>query len=251
MKRILCVLSAAFLVLTSCSNDDNSSKGDDSSKPAAVLVKKFVYTEKNGTYTDEVVYEGNKITTITNSDGGGVKFTYDGNVITKIESFDEDGELYLLEEYTYNKEKLSTSIRKEIGYKFYYKTNYTHNADGTISYEEIEGTVETGSEEKTGQTGKYTYANGNLIKNERFGKLSESVTTYEYDDKNNPYKNIIGFSLLLNKEKSNYNNPVKRTSDQDSSTTYEYKYDNSNYPTEQVISHSEKSVSPITVQFEY
>ena len=67
----------------------------------------------------------------------------------------------------------------------------------------------------------------------------ESSVTYEYDAKNNPFKNVVGFNLFVNDEEGAYvNNIVKRTYSNSNSTgtytnTYEYKYNAEGFPTEQ------------------
>ncbi|WP_374175258.1 hypothetical protein [Flavobacterium tructae] len=255
MKKLLYLFTASLLVLTSCSNDDNNSPDPASS----ILVKKIIYVEKDGDSSfEDVVYNGNKIVSITGQDGSVYKYTYTGNLITKTEEIDAKGVVDNTTEYSYANGKLATSIDKNTDAEFYYKTKYTHNADGTVSYDNFRGVVATGAEEEYGATGKYTFKDGNLVKLEVSYYGSETLYVYEYDAKNYPFKNVTGLSLLLDDE-TTVNNIVKETSTSGSGanirtniTTYTYKYDANNYPTEKVRSYqSGSSASTETTQYVY
>lgn len=223
------------MVFTSCSNDDN-----DSSDPASsILVKKITEYENSLPVFRDVLYNGNKIVSITETDGSQTKFTYNGNQIVKIEEFDEDGLSEGPIEYGYTN-GLMTSYVEKYDDLYNHKTKYIHNNDGTVSYEQFKVNISTGVEEKDGQTGKLTFKDGNLIKAERSYGKSNSVEIYEYDTKNSPFKNVLGWNLMLDDEPTT-NNVIKRTytsgSDANphtSETIYSYKYDANNYPTERV-----------------
>lgn len=255
MKKLIYLFTASLLVFTSCSKDDN-----DSSDPASsILVKKRIYIGKDGVSSSEdIVYNGNKIVSITGQDGSVFKYTYTGELITKTEESDAEGTVDYTTEYNYASGKLATSIEKNKDAKFYYKTKYTHNADGTVSYDQFRITVATGVEEEYGATGKYTFKDSNLVKLEVSYYGAEMLHVYEYDTKNNPFKNVTGISLLLDDETA-VNNVVKETSTTGSGanistniTSYAYKYDVNNYPTEKVESYpSGDSVSTYTTQYLY
>lgn len=255
MKKLLYLFVASLLAFTSCSKDDNNSSDPASS----ILVKKRIYVGNDGVSTSEdIIYNGNKIVSITGQDGSVFKYTYTGELITKTEESDTKGVVDYTTEYSYASGKLVASIEKNKDTKFYYKTKYTYNADGTVSYEQFRVTVATGAEEEYGATGKYTFKGGNLTKLEVFYYGSEMLHVYEYDTKNNPFKNVIGISLLLDDETA-VNNVVKETFTSGSGanihtniTTYTYKYNANNYPTEKVASYlSGDSVSIETTQYVY
>jgi len=240
------------MVFTSCSNDDN----DSSDSTSSILVKKRIFTESDGTsYFSDYLYEGNKLKSVTDSDGSVMKYTYTGNLITKIEEFDKKGNLNSITDYNYINGKLDNEVYKHAWEEYYYKTKYTYNANGTVEYNQFEGNVSTGTEEVSGATGKYTIKDGNQMKLEvSYGDGYSYV--YEYDTKNNPFKNILGFDLLFDDE-SYVNNLVMKTSTsgsgtdiRTSTTTYTYKYDVNNYPTEQVAIFSNET-STETTQFVY
>ena len=88
MKKLLCLLSASFLVLMGCSKDDATSENPDSS---TVLLKKIIDTDSDGIETTaEYTYEGNKLIEVSYSDGNIEKSTYTGDLITKVEFFEEE-----------------------------------------------------------------------------------------------------------------------------------------------------------------
>ena len=240
MKKLLYLFTASLLVFTSCSKDDN-----DSSDPASSILVKKITTVYNDGYSDiaNIEYNGNKIVSRIEKDGSSMKYTYTGDLIARIDELDEDGKLNQTTDYNYVNGKLSTSVEKsaDANAVYYYKTKYTQNTDGTISYDNYRGKILTGIEEEYGTTGKYTYSGGNLVKLEVDYYGSDYSYVYEYDSKNNPAKNILGLSLLLDEQDSSGNNVIKETYTSGSGAnvrtnikTYSYKYDANNYPTERL-----------------
>jgi hypothetical protein len=247
MKKILCLLSAIVLVFTSCSKDDNDSSGSASS----ILVKKVTEFENGTPVSRDIQYNGNKIVSITEADGSQMKFTYNGNQIIKIEEFDDQGFSDGSVEYGYTN-GLMTSYIEKYDDEYNHKTKYVHNNDGTVAYEQFKVNNKTGVEEKYGQTGKLTFKDGNLIKAERSYSNFNSIEIYEYDTKNSPLKNVVGWNLILDDEPTS-NNVIKRTYTSGSgdnihtdTTTYSYKYDVNNFPTEKVASFSGSTSTEIT-----
>ena len=227
MKKLLYLFSASLLVLTSCSSDDSNS-----SEPTPILLKKVSYVSIGESYTVDFTYSGNKIVSNVNNYGEKTTFTYTGDLITKIVDTDDKGNVDYTTEFTYTNGKLTSALSLEDGDEYKYKTKYVHNTDGSISFEEFKITVATGVEEEDG-SGKYTYKDGNLVKKEKKSYNGyESSVTYEYDAKNHPFKNVLGFNLLLNDEESYLNNIVKTTISTDIYTNT-YKYNAEGFPTEQ------------------
>ncbi|WP_343705810.1 hypothetical protein [Flavobacterium sp.] len=251
MKKILCLLSAVAFVFASCSKDDSSDSA------SSILVKKITEFENGSPIIRTVQYNGNKVVSMTEEDGSQRKFTYIGNQIAKIEEFDVDGlpDGSIVYGYTNG---LMTSYVEKYDDLYNHKTKYTHNNDGTVSYEQFKVNIETGIEEKYGQTGTLTFRDGNLIKAERSSSNFTSVEVYEYDAKNSPLKNIVGWNLLLDDESAN-NNITQRTYTSGSGdnihidiTTYTYKYDANGYPTERVTKFPNgDSFETETVEYEY
>jgi hypothetical protein len=229
MKKLLCLFSASLLVLASCSKDD-----DKPDTATSTLVKKVVYTDIDGSVeTNQFTYDGNKIVSIVSSDGSKTNYTYTGNVITKIVNTDEKGILDSTYEYTYNNGKIATSSSVVEDLDNNYKTTYTHNADGTVSFSENQ-INKTTSEIIVGYSvGKYTFNGGNLIRNEYTTEGEKYLDTFDFDAKNNPLKNIAGMSLLLDDAEDvvSVNNIVKYTYSGTSDTCV-FTYDENGFPTE-------------------
>jgi hypothetical protein len=242
MKKLLFLFAASLLVFTSCSKDDKDSPDPVSPDPVlSVLLKKRIDIGDDGlSYASDYLYDGNKITSITDTDGSVMKYTYDGDLIVKIESIDKKGILDNVTEYNYINDKLSSSSRKVIGEDTYHKTKFVNNSDGTISYEKFIVDSKTEIESIEGTVGKLTFKDGNLIKDESSRNSgSQTVNTYEYDTKNNPFKNVLGFNLL--DDESSVNNMIKQTQTNTTGdnvyiyiTTYDYKYDSKDHPVEKV-----------------
>ncbi|WP_291285377.1 hypothetical protein [Flavobacterium sp.] len=233
MKKILCLFSALALVLTSCSSDD-AADASASLKPSKVA---YSYSDAKDNYFSEMKYEGNKLVTETDDDGYTIKYHYIDDLISKTEEFGTDKALQSTTEYSYSAGKLASETVKNTGETRYYKTKYTHNGDGSVSFAEFYINAKTGAEEEGGKIGKYTYKDGNLVKYESsfYGKPN-STYTYEYDSKKNPTANVAGIKLLLGMEESaSANNVVKITGTSSTSTfvsTFSYLYNDSNFPSE-------------------
>lgn len=231
MKKLLYLFSAALLVLTSCSKDDSPID-----PVTSTFVKKMVSIGIDGNQTSLITYNGNKVVSIVTNNIYKTNFTYTGDVITKIEELNEKNEVESVLEYTYKEGKVVSSTDKEVGEPYNYKTKYTYNSDGTVSYAEFSINTTTGAEDDGGNTGKYTFKDGNLVKRVNSYYGSESSVTYEYDAKNNPFKNVLGYNLLLdNEELGSVNNSIKNTRVSGSSyvSTSTFTYDVNNFPTEE------------------
>lgn len=261
MKKLLYLFTASLLAFTSCSKDDN----DSSKSESPILVSKRNFIGNDGSSEPEnILYNGNKIISITDSDGYLTKFTYTGEQITKKEEIAVGGKLSYTYEYSYTSGRLASYIKKQTGAVYYYKTKYNSNADGTVSYEEFRINISTGVEEEYGRAGKYTFKDNNLIKDESSFYGTDNVTIYEYDTKYAPFKNVLGLNLLLDYISSasdfiNANNEIKKTITTGSGSNlrtstlfYTYIYDGNNFPSQKTVSFpSGSSTSTETYQYFY
>lgn len=246
MKKIL-LFSALGLIFTSCSSDDNSPSIEDTS----VLPKTISYIYPDvmlGTNsTSTLKFNGNKVVSSIEP-GSKTIFTYTGDLITKQEVYDVDQQEKETKEkevvYTYENGKLKTRIFKEditTAYpdgQYIEKTVYTHNSAESISY--INYLVDKNSKIETKDSeGTLTYKDGNLIKEQQKVTSVTRTRVYEYDAKNNPLKNILGFNALLNEiSETGKNNIVKTTSTSTESANTSvylttYTYNESGYPLRQ------------------
>ncbi|MBF4484963.1 hypothetical protein [Flavobacterium sp. CSZ] len=238
MKKILCLLSVTLLLLSSCSNDKNESSNLEES----VFVKEIAVNYNGKTITQKFSYDKNKIKSITFQDGEKTNYTYSDNVITKIEDLDANGKLFSTMEYKYSNGKIYSCLRIEYDFGPQYKnlTKYIYNEDGTVSYQIYKVNALNGAEqEKDLISGKLFIKEGNIVKEEYYSNsVLEISTLYEYDNKNDSFKNILGYNLLLNLMPSvnNIIKSTKTTKDVFIGTTINlYEYNSKGYPTTKMV----------------
>lgn len=252
MKKIILTF-ATLLVLTSCSKDDPSNP--TSLDSGLVLLKKMGLTnpQTNVTTSGEFTYDGNKIVQSTLGTAKTV-YTYTGELITKTNTTFTDATPPQQTIYTYENNNLKTALLTgtsfgNISTNYSKKTDYQYNTDGTISYTEITKFNVSNFSPIT-VTGKLYFTNGNLIKKETesnngaTGSIGRTVITNEFDNKNNPYKNVLGYSKLLDLEINNfYTNNITTSNTQFSTivdgltspngqnnVNYTYTYNEKGYP---------------------
>lgn len=195
MKKIFYLFTASLLVMTSCSNDDK----EDTAINNSVLVKKAIM--KDGTSSDffEYSYNGNKLTRISPSfsNNAFIDFTYNGDLINGSKRYDENK--VLLFEMIYEYDSKQRLISEKLLSKFYYSGNkrvFVYNSDGTIGYTEFTGDLI--NQDIIVITGKvWLNDQGETIKVEEYkDNVLFSKTEYTYDDKNNIFKNILGYNKI-------------------------------------------------------
>jgi len=231
MKKNLYLFGLILLSLSSCSKDENTSS--ESSSP--ILVKKIINTiNPNDVVILTYKYDGNKIISESDDQGFVSTYTYTENVITKIEER-VDNKFQSSKEYTYVNGKVATQVWKQ-NYGGTDSYTYTYNSNGTVSYKR----TRTGSENTTGML---TFKNGNIVKNEVFygGKYPSTVTyIYDYDSKNNPFKNVLGFNLLLETDEDMFSlNNMIQDGGGFPTFYFTFKYDANGYPIEKKYPSSE------------
>lgn len=246
MKFFYYLLSAILLVLTSCSKDEETSEPVESSPEpnSSVFVKKIIIT--HSAYDIETFtckYDGNKIVSKSNDGGFVATYTYTGDLITKIE--ERSGNNFQSStEYTYVEGKVVSKILKQ-NYGGTTSYTYTYNSNGTVSY--IRNRPEAIN------TGILTIVNGDIVKNEVFynGLLSRTYT-YEYDTKNNPFKNVLGFNLLLETDEEMFSpNNMTKNGGGEPAFYYTYKYNENGFPTEKKRSDVDSGSSDEFTQYFY
>ncbi|WP_309608264.1 hypothetical protein [Flavobacterium sp.] len=210
MKNTLYLLIAILFATVSCTqNEDSVAKsGQDPSVSAEILPKKVSSTYVGTFYpiVTTYTYNGNKIleSVYQNSSASDkTTYTYTGNLITKKASNNtytdfiyENGKLKTATSYGLtpsNGQLVIISKNKNV---------YIYNTDGTISKQTYNVDVNTGVEylDNNGTT-VMTLLNGNVIKHVYQSTTNSSTGTttytYEYDAKNNPFKNVLGYNELM------------------------------------------------------
>lgn len=238
MKKISLLLSIFALAIVSCSKDETPA-------PTPVLgvlpTRIENISEEEGNSTNYFTYNGNKIVEYSTTRNGVVYksvYTYNGDLIVKEESF-KGSDLQGSDEYIYENSKIKTvlSTDNQIDYQtnlpFVEKTKkeYTYNTNGTVL--ETRFKLVDGVYVNQNSTNLYTIVGGNLTKrvnnststytyNNGSGTVTNtseyaSTITYEYDNKNSPFKNILGLNKIFFDEIFSSNNYTKETTNSTSS----------------------------------
>lgn len=262
MKKLVLFFGVIAIVLSSCSENNDSEVGPNI--PSANLVKKIVkfYSDGKEHTTTTFAYKGNKIVSEIVKEnritpiGGDVgyiyktEYAYTGNVITNISvknDFSNQDKLIINTVYTYDgNENLIASVREQYfdSYKFVVKILYTKIDKNTKQYnifhidsrDNIENPIENG---------KIIFdSNGNIIKMVSLAS-DNYFSSFEYDTKFNAKKNILGFNKIVffdlpptfnmhpylpHLERSNV--VLKSSIPSYSPNTYQYTYNAEGYPKE-------------------
>jgi len=250
MKKLFITAAIASLTLISCGDDDAATTNTSSILPTKIVTN---YDDGDGDITENITYDGNKISKIVVSDGTYQQFTYSGNNITAIKTY-ATGTTELLEEdlFTYNgSNQLTMYVYHEAECESCSeKVMYTYNSNGTISTTEFFGNID--GQAVADGTGLLTVVNGNTA--HYTYTSSDSSGDYEvsftHDNKNSPYKNITGIAALnIAYNEGGVNNILTRNDEgYESITTYQYNADG--YPTSSVEADAVWG-STITTQITY
>jgi hypothetical protein len=219
MKNILYAFVVLNLLLVSCSDSENvSSTQEILFFPKTIKTTFPDFPQDNSTLI--LTYDGNKVLSFVNATTK-TKFTYNGNLIVKQETYNiETQGIETLKRrivYEYQNDKLKSKITtsnfdsSHPNGDYIKKEVYTYKSDGSISYSQLDVSVQTNIETKRGDV-NLTYKSGNLIKMEEINtdpNITKTVFVFEYDNKNNPLKHILGFNLILNEY--SINNVIKET----------------------------------------
>lgn len=181
------------------SNNNNNSGGNTSN----VLLTKVIETNSNNeAITAEFFYNGNKLNYVTDNGNNKSVFIYTDNLITAINSY-TDNVLETKDEYVYDANSRLIE-HKQYDYtdtgdvNHLYKFTFVYNSNNTINYE-LYSIVPSAGFNSLESSGIINLdANQNIISNTDTDAISNEVTSYTYtfDDKNNPYKNIVGFEKI-------------------------------------------------------
>lgn len=241
MKRAFYLLTLTVFLLQACSSsDDNSTEST-----TLILCKKMIETDPQGTFTTNYTYNGNKITRanlVVNYNNGSsgeaiAYYTYNGDLISQVE-IKINNTLVEKQIYNYNQSNQLISFTQlnyldETGDKMV----YTHNQNGTINSIEYSGDL----------INQNTVESNNLISflNGEISSLVENyggtikTTTFSYDNKNYPFKNVLGFDKIsfavIGSFTSEINhNLIQMIIEQNGSSTatinIEHTYDSNNFP---------------------
>lgn len=274
MKKIY-FLTALLIILTSCSSDNDlaveepiviekpvvSEPIPEPVVPADNTVHRTIAQYyPSQTKIDNYTFDGNKILSKKN-DETEIIYTYEGNRIVKQEGIRKDqfGLKSKKDEYQFIYENGKLKTRTILQWSAentdeqpstMMRTTYTHTSDNLVAYTDYIINLDTKKEAKLGE-GFLRYKDGNVVENEDIAlfitskdgdfvedpsRSVKTIVTYEYDKKNNPAKNILGYDLFLYQIKDyGQNNILKTTvkivgSDHINIETRDYIYNDKGYP---------------------
>lgn len=182
----------ALFTLVSCSEDDATPTNPGENPVDAVLLKKTIETSLFGSFTRIYNYEGAKLLNVTYSTGGREEYTYDPDfdLIKTIKHYDENNIIVATYHFNYN---LATGKLVEFSESFDEYTSvteFTHNADGTVSYTTDDG-----------QQYGVIYDNKFSLYTDLGPTTSMLWHNFELDDKKDPMMNVLGMDKLLGGDK--------------------------------------------------
>lgn len=234
-KTLLLAVFTFVFIISSCSSDDNDSGGLSGPKISSIHQKRYYNGSIDAETTFNFNYSNNILDNVTVSDDSKVAFTYSGNKITSTNVYYQNV-LQGTWSFTYSGDNLVT-FRNNIEDE---KAEFTYS-DGKLiskvsSYLDGDNWV--------------SYATENYIFNSDLNLQQKiwsgtgtpaSKLTYEYDNRNNPFKNmnpylrfIIGFETLnpLNANNSikDYEYSTVNSTIGDLRHNYQITYNAENYP---------------------
>ena len=195
MKKVFYLFFITIFVttLTSCTAESEDTTQDK-------LVKKIIELNQDGTSsTFNFTYNGEKIISIE-SEETSKKFTYFGNLITQIIEFNKTTQVQTTFDYFYTNNLLTKVISTDN-----YTLNYTHQADGTITYEKT--TIDNNRNIVLLFKGIIYMDSNNIVDDKKTFEtnktkiVSKEELNFSHDSKRNPFYNIVGFAKLLDYSK--------------------------------------------------
>lgn len=242
MKKLLYLLSALVLTLTSCSDED-----DTTNASSEILLTRMIETYDGGSpLTTNFIYNGNKLVEWNDSEGEKETFVYNssGKLVSGIESYDngaESGNVI----YSYDSLGRLTRIDYELDGLYF---TYTYNSDGTITeaqYDEFDDQIDSYI---------LTITNNNLVSQVGTGVSSGDSYISTFDSSNSPFVNIyephMFFRVYFDANRNNalsriYNNNPTESG----SSTSVFTFNTDGYPTLETITYGDGRVE--TIQYFY
>ncbi|AUC76766.1 hypothetical protein [Olleya sp. Bg11-27] len=231
----------------------------DCASQNSVLLKKTIWTYGDGsTLIVDFNYDGNRLTSMVDSDGETDTFTYENNLLTRIDSeiYDSSGNLdpdYTLLEYDSQNRVINEVLFINNGVQSQ-RTAYAYNTDGTITVTDYV-TDQASGVESLDYTGTILITNGNVVS----WTDGSNVDQYTYDNKNGALKNVFAFDTLLvlntmyigNNNETAKSSTIDGTSNPDESYTVSYMYNNDDYPLTSNFDYEVGSLDDYSVQYFY
>lgn len=234
MKKQFIIIVLVLLTI-SCSSSDSESPSNQTINDS-ILLKRMIQTTtgaiQNVNVTD-FTYNGNKLATIANDNGFIQKYIYTGDLITRMEWTVDNTGIPIIYVYSYNNSnQLVTMTKTDYLVDQSFRITFTYNSDRTITLNNY--SITDNSQEKFDSSSKYYLNDTNdIIHIEDYNPAGTQIiqtTTFVYDAKNNPFKNILGWDKLLISRQGQYANVTSMVSSIEGTQTSTYQYNNSDFP---------------------
>ena len=270
---ILFALFAFSCSSDSSSDDGNNNNGGNNNTGNALLVSEIIETDaevSDYVYTDRYFYDGNKLTSIVEEysyQGGNsainylYNFIYTNNKISRVDEYYGDTSTGIEGRYTFEYDNQGRISFYDYCYfdssgncEEYDTNNLAYSSNGTVTNSYV---YNVGSDyEDAGTLTLQLDNNGNIISgNDSYQDVDNSgnpitVTvnaSFQYDNQNSPFKNIVGMDALILVEFGSdilqfnaYNNCTSYSieySDEDEVYAYNYAYDfnEDGYPRQVIV----------------
>lgn len=272
MKKLF-ISSLVLVAVSSCtsSNDSLSEVNNNNNDNTPILLMKATEITASGqAYVAQFKYNGDKLVETSDISGGTEKtvYTYNGDDIIKTEEY-ENGVMKFMREFTYSNGKVVSekTTNKHSGTLVHTKT-FQYISDNHVKFTNLTGSTynpSTGqhSNLQYSQNEVYLSSNGNLatVTSVENGKTTNS--TYTYDIKNTPMKNVKGYikiNLFLSLDGELGNNNLLSSSSNYSgisswtqTSSAAHTYNGNNYPTKTAMTYtsSEWGTKTHTFLYEY
>ena len=239
MKKIITLLSVFILLISSCSGDDETQTSSET--PATndgVFLKRKVEKNENDEIlnTYDYTYNGNKLTKIVQKGGSYIEYIYNNDLISEIKFYYPDNSLFHTESFFYNSfNQLTDYIFKSVISDSGYKRIYTYSTNGTVIVHSFHGDL-ISQTQPANEYEKMYVQNSALVKHEFYNVSNNILTrtsTFAYDDKKNPFKNVLGFDKihLIGSDPTEWNiNNLTHENNDGEVSTFQYIYNGFNYP---------------------
>jgi hypothetical protein len=234
MKRLLLLLIFPLVLFQSCSSSDS-----EPVPPGSVLLKKIVQTTPQGVFTSNYTYDGYKIisSSLTTTDYiSETIYTYTGDLITESVSY-ANSTLVARRYYIYENNRLASSLVLDYGAGIGSRVTYVDNTDGTVTSSVYSGDLL--QQDIPESTNTIAFSNREAISLVQDWGASVKTNTFAYDDKNYPFKNVIGFDKIAYAGKGPFvsainHNVIRRTNIETGGPLYttdlQYTYNASGFP---------------------
>tara|TARA_A100000164_G_scaffold19444_1_gene15708 strand:+ start:70 stop:948 length:879 start_codon:yes stop_codon:yes gene_type:complete len=276
-SKIYLILFALFAF--SCSSDSSSDDGNNNNNGGnnntgnALLVSEIISTDaevSDYVYTDRYFYDGNKLTSIVEeysyqNGNSGIdymyNFIYTNNKISRVDEYYGDTSTGIEGRYTFEYDNQGRVSFYDYCYfdssgncEEYDTNNFTYSSNGLVTNSYV---YNVGTDyEDAGTLTLQLDNNGNIVSgNDSYQDVDNSgnpvtVTvnaSFEYDNQNSPFKNIIGMDAIMLVELGSeilqfnaYNNCTYYSieySDEDEVFAYNYAYDfnEDGYPRQVIV----------------